>query len=296
MKKPVFYGSSTAVATPFLENGEIDFESFAGLIDWQISEGTQALTILGTTGENPTVSDSEFTKMISFAVKRAAKRVPVIAGTGRNDTRHSVELSEEAQRLGADALLVVTPYYNKTTQAGLVAHTQKIADSVKLPIILYNVPSRTGMSFTAETYAELSKHPNINGVKEASGNFTLILQTLKKCPEDFYIYSGNDDQNVAIIAMGGVGAISVLGNIIPKITQENCKKALDGQIRQASRELADLCDLIDALFVETNPIPVKAALAAMGRCGKTLRLPLVDISEKNKQVLFAAMRAHGLIK
>lgn len=295
MKNPVFTGSSTAIVTPFNNDGSVDYDSFSNLIEWQISQGTKALTVLGTTGENPTINDQEFTQIIEFVCKKVSKRIPIIAGTGRNDTSHTIQLSKLAQKLGADALLIVNPYYNKTSVNGLITHFNKIADSVTLPIILYNVPTRTGMSFSTDVYAALSQHRNISGVKEASGNFTLILQTLHKCPEDFYIYSGNDDQNVAIIAVGGVGTISVLANIMPKKTQEICQLALQGDTQKASRQLAELCDIIDALFIETNPIPVKAALKQMGLCGGTLRLPLVEISEKNKETLMAAMANHSLI-
>lgn len=295
MKKPVFRGSAVAVCTPFKSNGQIDYDAFATLIDFQIKNDTQAIVVMGTTGENPTISDEEFEMAVKFAITRTARRVPVIVGTGRNDTQHSVKLSKIAKQLGGDALLVVTPYYNKTTQAGLVAHVRAIADSTDLPIILYNVPSRTGMSFTAETYQELAKLPTVNGVKEASGNFTLLLQTLKKCPKDFYIYCGNDDQITAMMALGAVGVISVLANIAPSQTAQICNFCLEGQFEKSAQIQIDLCDLIDALFVETNPIPVKAALGAMGLCSSTLRLPLVDMSEKNKSVLFESMKKHKLL-
>jgi len=296
MKKPVFYGSGVAIATPFNADGSIDYVSYGKLIDWQIAEGTKAIIVLGTTGENPTVSDAEFEKMVAFSIKQINKRVPAVVGTGKNDTHHSIVLSKLAQKLGADALLVVNPYYNKTTQAGLVAHMNAIADSVDIPIILYNVPSRTGMSFSADTYAELAKHRNINGVKEASGDFGLILRTRKKCPDDFYLYSGNDDQITSIMSLGGVGVISVLANIEPKKTQESCEAYLKGDVRRSAQLQIEYCDLIEALFVETSPIPVKAALAAMGKCGGTLRLPLIEMSEKGKQQLFASMKIHDLLK
>ena len=295
MKKPVFKGSCTAICTPFLKNGEIDYASFGKMIDWQIAEGTQALVVMGTTGENPVISDEEFEVIVKYAIDRVAKRIPVIVGTGRNDTRHSIKLSKLAKKLGGDAILVVTPYYNKSTQRGLVAHVSAIAESMDLPIVLYNVPSRTGISFTAETYAELAKIPNVNGVKEASGNFGLILQTVSKCPEDFYIWSGNDDQIVPIMALGGMGVISVLSNIAPKDTQTICKHFFDGNVKKSAELQANYCDLIDALFVETNPIPVKAALAEMGKCEGTLRLPLVDIGDKARQQLITAMKNHKLI-
>ncbi|MCL2676065.1 MAG: 4-hydroxy-tetrahydrodipicolinate synthase [Firmicutes bacterium] len=295
MKKPVFTGSAVAICTPFNNDGSIDYDALGRLIDWQISDGTSAVVLMGTTGENPTISDDEFSESVKFAAGHINKRVPLIVGTGRNDTAHSVKLSKIAKNLGADALLVVTPYYNKTTQRGLIVHTEAIAAATDLPIILYNVPSRTGMSFTADTYAQLAKIPTINGVKEASGNFTLMLQTFNKCPADFYMYSGNDDQITPMMSLGAVGVISVLANIMPKETAEICRFALEGDYKRSSALQIDLCDIIDALFVETNPIPVKAALDAMGRCGGTLRLPLVDMGERNRQVLMESMKKHGLI-
>lgn len=295
MKKPVFTGSAVAIATPFNAFGEIDYVSFSNLVSWQIESGTQAIVVLGTTGENSTVTDEEFKRLVSTAVEVSAKRVPIIAGTGRNDTAHSISLSKTARELGADALLVVSPYYNKTTQAGLVAHITAIADSVNLPIILYNVPSRTGMSFSASTYQTLSKHPNINGVKEASGNFTLLLQTLALCDKDFFIYCGNDDQITAMLSLGAVGVVSVLANIAPKETQEICTRFFDGDIKGSCNLQIKYCHLLDALFIETNPIPVKAALQMMGRCEGHLRLPLVEISQSNKQILKTEMQKLGII-
>ena len=296
MKKPLFTGSGVAIVTPFKEDGSVDLVSYGKLIDWQIKEGTKAIIVLGTTGENPTINDAEFEKIVSFAIKHINKRVTTVIGTGRNDTHHSIVLSKLAEKLGADGLLVVTPYYNKTTQAGLIAHVTAIADSVNIPIILYNVPGRTAMSFTADTYAELAKHKNIVGTKEASGDFTLMLRTRKKCPDDFYMWSGNDDQITPIMSLGGVGVISVLANIEPKKTQEICEAYLSGDVKKSAKLQIELCDLIDLLFVEANPIPVKAALAEMGKCGGGLRLPLVEMSEKGKQTLFASMKLHGLLK
>lgn len=295
IKKPVFTGSGVAICTPFAPGGEIDYQAFERLIEFQISNGTRAIIILGTTGENPTVNDGEFKDVVKFAVSRINGRVPIVVGTGKNDTAHSVKLSQTAEKLGANALLLATPYYNKTTQAGLIAHIKTVAAATSLPIILYNVPSRTGMSFTPETYAELARLPTVNGVKEAGGDFTLLLRTLHKCPDDFYIYAGNDDQITAMMALGAVGVISVLANIEPKRTQELCRLALENDFAAAAALQIELCDLIDALFLETNPIPAKAALEAMSLCGGRLRLPLIPMGEKNKAALLSTMRKHGLI-
>ena len=295
MKKPIFYGSGVAVCTPFNDDNSVDFVSYQKLIEFQIANGTKALIVLGTTGENPTATDAEFEKIVSFAVKTVSKRIPVIVGTGRNDTAHSVALSIKAHRLGADALLVVSPYYNKTTQDGLVAHITAVASATDLPIILYNVPSRTGMSFTHQTYAKLAKLPTVNGVKEAGSDFTLLLRTLHACPKDFYIYCGNDDQITAMMALGAVGVVSVLANVAPKQTQDICAYALNKDFEKSAALQTELCDLIDALFTECNPIPAKAALTAMGLCKNNLRLPLVPISADNKKILISSLKRHGII-
>lgn len=295
MKEPIFRGSATAIVTPFNSFGDVDVKAFAELIKWQIEEGTQGIVVTGTTGENPTVADEEFELLIKTAVKMCKGKIPVIAGTGRNDTSKSISLSKKAWELGADALLVVTPYYNKTTQKGLVAHATAIADSTSIPVILYNVPSRTGMSFTADTYKILSSHPLINGVKEASGNFTLMLQTLASCPKDFYLYCGNDDQITAMLSLGAQGVISVLSNIAPRDVQEICAAFDRGEAQKSLELQTKYSRLIDALFVETNPIPVKAALEFLGKCGGKLRLPLVEIGQSNRELLFAEMKNAGLI-
>lgn len=287
---PVFRGSAVAIVTPFNQSHEIDFSALQSLLEWQIVSGTDAIVVAGTTGECATLSQSEFEELVDFAVQTVAGRVPVLAGTGRNSTAQSLILSQRAQRLGADGLLMVNPYYNKSTQAGLIAHFTAVADAVEIPILLYNVPSRTGMSFTAATYAVLAQHPNITGVKEASGDMSLLLETLHRCPADFAVYSGNDDSILPVLALGGQGVISTLANIAPADTHRICQAFFDGDMQTARQLQVHYAPLIGALFCETNPIPVKMALALMGRCGGDLRLPLVPISKVGEQRLTAALR------
>ena len=294
MKTPIFKGSATALVTPFDRQGELDEPALLALIDWQLRCGTDALVVCATTGECATLSDREWSRVVSLAVERAAGRVPVIAGTGRNDTIHALRLGQEAKALGVDAVLTVTPYYNKTTQQGLLRHYLFLAEGVELPMLLYNVPSRTGMSFRAETYAALAEHPNIYGVKEASGDFGLILRTRALCPEDFALYSGNDDQIVPILAMGGEGCISVLSNVLPKEAVRLCELFFSGDVRGAAALQCRLLPVIDALFSEVNPIPVKAALAKMGYGTDTLRLPLTPMEEGRRAVLLNALEAWGV--
>ena len=277
MKTPIFKGSATALVTPFDRQGELDEPALLALIDWQLRCGTDALVVCATTGECATLSDREWSRVVSLAVERAAGRVPVIAGTGRNDTIHALRLGQEAKALGADAVLTVTPYYNKTTQQGLLRHYLFLAEGVELPMLLYNVPSRTGMSFRAETYAALAEHPNIYGVKEASGDFGLILRTRALCPEDFALYSGNDDQIVPILALGGLGVISTAANVVPAELHALCDSFFRGDLPEARAIQLRLQPLIQALFLEVNPIPVKAALAAMGRMEETVRMPLTTL-------------------
>lgn len=293
MKNPVFIGSATALVTPFKKNG-IDFEKFGELIDYQIENEISALVINGTTGEASTQSIPEHLAVIEYAIRRVNGRLPVIAGTGSNDTADAVTMSQSAEQSGADALLVVTPYYNKTSQAGLIAHFTAIADSVSIPIILYNVPSRTGMSFTAETYLKLSGHKNIIGVKEASGNFSLIAQTRATCPEDFYVWSGNDDQTIPIMSLGGKGVISVASNIIPREMARMTSLWLEGKPQQALEMQLRYFDLMDKLFVEVNPVPVKNAMNLLGFDVGPLRMPLVDLSPTNREVLISALKNAGL--
>lgn len=289
MKTPIFKGSATALVTPFDRQGELDEPALLALIDWQLRCGTDALVVCATTGECATLSDREWSRVVSLAVERAAGRVPVIAGTGRNDTIHALRLGQEAKALGADAVLTVTPYYNKTTQQGLLRHYLFLAEGVELPMLLYNVPSRTGMSFRAETYAALAEHPNIYGVKEASGDFGLILRTRAICPEDFALYSGNDDQIVPILALGGLGVISTAANVVPAELHALCDSFFRGDLPAARAIQLRLQPLIEALFLEVNPIPVKAALAAMGRMEETVRMPLTTLGPAARRALEQAM-------
>lgn len=296
MRTPVFTGTCTALVTPFDENGTINYDAFGKLIDDQIAGGVDAVCVCGTTGESATMSIREHIAAVEFCVKRVNHRVKVIAGAGSNDTSAAVYLSLHAQDSGADALLHVTPYYNKCTQAGLVKHYEYIADRVELPIILYNVPSRTGVSFTAESYKILSENPKINGVKEASGNFSLLAHTRHICPDDFYVWSGNDDQVVPMMALGAKGVISVVSNIAPELMVKMSHLCLENDFEAASKLQIEYMDLIDALFCEVNPIPVKEALNMMGMEAGPVRLPLCEMAEKNKAVLKAAMERAGLLK
>jgi 4-hydroxy-tetrahydrodipicolinate synthase len=295
MKKTVFTGAGVAIVTPMHIDGSVNYSKLAELIDFQINNGTDAIIICGTTGENSTLTHKEHTKLIRFAVEKTAKRVPVIAGTGSNDTAYAVELSKEAEGAGADALLVVTPYYNKTTQTGLIRHFNFIADRVNLPIILYNVPSRTGLDIKPETYFELAHHQNIVATKEANSNFSAIAQTAALCGDELSIYSGNDDQIVPILSLGGKGVISVLSNIVPQQTHDMCAKYLCGDVSGSRKLQLELFALINALFTEVNPIPVKHALNLMGYEVGECRMPLAPLSDKNEAILKAEMVKLGLI-
>jgi 4-hydroxy-tetrahydrodipicolinate synthase len=294
MKTPVFTGSSVAVVTPYGGEG-IDYPALAGIIDWQIDQGTDAITICGTTGESSTQSLEEHIRAVDFCVKHVNRRVKVVAGTGSNDTAAALLLSVEAEKSGADGLLIVTPYYNKATQKGLVEHYTHIADRVKTPIIMYNVPSRTNLSFTAGTYKELSKHPNINGVKEASGSFPLIAQTVALCGDEFNIWSGNDNETVAMMALGAAGVISTSANVIPSVMAKIAAKCLAGNFREATALQSEYLELMDALFIEVNPIPVKTALNLMGKNAGKLRLPLCEMEPRNLEKLKSAMAKAGLL-
>ncbi|MBD5098848.1 MAG: 4-hydroxy-tetrahydrodipicolinate synthase [Clostridiales bacterium] len=296
MRTPVFTGSCPALVTPFDQNNIINYDAFGKLIDDQIEAGVDAVCVCGTTGESATMSIREHIAAVEFCVKRVNHRVKVIAGAGSNDTSAAVYLSQHAQDSGADALLHVTPYYNKASQTGLIKHYEYIADRVELPIILYNVPSRTGVSFTAETYKVLSQNPKINGVKEASGNFSLLAHTRFLCGDDFYIWSGNDDQVVPMMALGAKGVISVASNIVPEVMVKMTRLCLDNDFAAASQLQIQYMDLIDALFTEVNPIPIKAAMNLLGMEAGPLRLPLCDISEKNLEVLRQAMKRASLLK
>ncbi len=291
--EPIFRGVATALITPTDENG-IDFAAFKKLINWQIDEGINALVICGTTGEGSTLSDQEHRDALQCAVETAAGRVPIIAGTGSNDTSYAIELTKFACSIGCDGMLCVTPYYNKATQKGLVAMYSAIGDASTKPIILYNVPSRTGVNIEPATYVELAKHPRIAGIKEANGNISKIVETAALVGDQLAIYSGNDDEIVPIMACGGIGVISVLSNVAPRQTVEICDKFFAGDVAGAMALQAKYLPLIRALFSEVNPIPVKAAMAAMGFCKDYLRLPLTPMEEGHKAVLLQAMRDVGI--
>ncbi len=293
MKKTVFKGAATAIITPLTENG-IDYELFGALIEWQISEGIDAIVVCGTTGEASTLTDEEHRDAIEFAVKKVNGRIPVIAGTGSNDTAYAIDLTKFACEVGADAMLVVTPYYNKATQKGLIASFTAIADASTKPVILYNVPSRTGCNILPATAAILAEHPNIVAIKEASGNISQIAELAAATRGKLDIYSGNDDQIVPIMSLGGIGVISVLSNPMPRATAELCRKFFDGDIAGAAKMQLDLLPLINALFCEVNPIPVKAAMAAMGYCENYVRLPLTLMEEANEAKLLSLMKEQGL--
>ena len=292
-KNTVFKGIATALITPLDETG-INYEQFGKLIDWQIAEGIDALVICGTTGEASTLTDAEHRAAITFAVQRAEGRVPIIAGTGSNDTEYALDLTRCACEAGADAMLVVTPYYNKATQKGLIKMFTQIADNSTKPIILYNVPSRTGINIEAATYEALAEHENIVGIKEANGNISKIVETMARVRGKLDLYSGNDDQIVPLMALGGLGCISVVSNIMPAQTREICTLFFKGDIAGSAELQCKLYPLINALFCEVNPIPVKAAMAAMGFCKDYLRLPLTPMEDTNREKLLPIMRAYGL--
>lgn len=293
MKNEIFKGIATALVTPMNLDGTIDYEAYGRLIDWQIDSGIAALVACGTTGESATMTEDEHKEVIRFTVERAAGRVPVVAGTGSNCTAKAVAMTKFACSVGADACLLVTPYYNKATQAGLIAHYTAIADASTKPLILYNVPSRTGCNLLPATCAALASHPMVAAVKEASGNISQIVSLAAQAPE-LTIYSGNDDQIVPVLAMGGQGVISVLSNVLPRQTVELCDRFFAGDVAGAAQMQCDMLDLIQALFCEVNPIPVKAATAAMGFCENYLRLPLTPMEDAHFQTLLAAMRRHGV--
>lgn len=292
-KTPIFKGIATALVTPLNEWG-IDYELFGKLVDFQIDGGINALVVCGTTGEASTLTDEEHRDAIAFVVKKTAGRVPVIAGTGSNDTAYAIELSKHAKEAGADALLLVTPYYNKATQKGLVRMYTEITDAVDLPAILYNVPSRTGCNILPSTYRELAENPRIVAAKEANGNLSAIAETINLCGDLLDIYSGNDDQIVPIMSLGGLGGISVLSNLLPGKTARMARLYLEGAVRESAALQIGLIPLINALFCEVNPIPVKAAMARMGYCADFVRSPLTAMEEGNRKKLYALMEAEGL--
>jgi 4-hydroxy-tetrahydrodipicolinate synthase len=295
MKTPVFTGACVAIVTPFTENA-IDFPKLAELIEMQIAAGTDCICICGTTGEGATMTEDEHKEAIKFCCQQVNHRCKVLAGTGSNCTATALELSLFAEECGADALLVVTPYYNKTTQKGLIEHYTYLADRVHTPIICYNVPGRTGMTFAADTYAALSKHPMINGVKEASGNFDLVARTRMLCGDDFNIWSGEDGQVVPLMALGGKGVISVVANVAPELMVKMTHLCLEGNFAEAAKvQIEEVVPLSDALFMETNPIPVKTALNMMGKEVGILRMPLCSMTPAHEEQLRAALAKAGLL-
>jgi len=295
MKKTIFKGVGTALITPFKNDFEVDYDAFGKVVDFQLSEGIDALVVCGTTGESSTMTDKEKLEAIEFVVNRVNGRVPVIAGTGSNDTRHSIELTKEACKIGADAILVVTPYYNKTSQNGLVKSYFAIADSSTKPLILYNVPSRTGLNIEPQTYLKLSEHENIAAIKEANGNISKIVETAALVHGKLDIYSGNDDQIVPMMAIGAIGVISVLSNVVPRKTVEICKRFFEGDIQGSAKLQLELLPLINALFSDVNPIPVKEAMTRMGYGTNYLRLPLTNMDTQKREVLFNLLSKEGLI-
>ena len=294
LKKSIFTGAATAIITPF-KNGAVDYASFGNIIEAQIAGGIDAIVVAGTTGEAATLTHEEHCECIKFTVEKVAGRVPVIAGTGSNDTAYGIELSKYACDVGADALLLITPYYNKATPKGLIKNFLETAEQTNKPIILYNVPSRTGCNISIPVYKELAKHERIVAVKEASGNISTIAELIAECGDAYDVYSGNDDQIVPIMSLGGKGVISVLSNILPKETHDICQNCFDGRFADAAKLQLEYLKLINALFCEVNPVPVKTAMAELGMCDIEMRLPLCEMEDANKQKLISAMKAHGLL-
>ena len=292
-KTPIFTGSCTAIVTPYLENG-VDYEKYQELLDFQYEGGTSAILVCGTTGENPTHTEEEHNKLVELTVKKCAGRMKTIVGVGGYNTEHVLEQAKQAEACGADGILMVTPYYNKSTQKGLIEHFTYVADRVKVPMILYNVPGRTGIGIKPATYKVLSQHPNINGVKEASGNIAEYALTRSMCGDDLVFWSGNDSDTVPMMALGAYGVISVASNIIPKDVAHLCDLCLAGDFKAASAEYLRLADFFDKLFIETNPIPVKTAMNIAGMNVGKFRLPLVDMDPANVEKLKVSMRGVGL--
>ena len=294
MKKPIFTGVATALITPFDKFGKIDYDKFGDLVEFQINAGVNALVVCGTTGEASTLTDEEHREAISFVVKKTAGRVPVIAGTGSNDTDYAISLTKHACEEGADAILLVTPYYNKATQKGLIKMYTEIADNCDKPIILYNVPSRTGVNIEPATYKALAKHPNIVAIKEANGNISKIAETAHLIGDELDMYCGNDDQIVPMMSLGAKGVISVLSNVLPKETVAICDKFFNGDIKGSAKLQLELLPLINALFCEVNPIPVKCAMAHMGYTENVLRSPLYPMEPEHEEVLTSLMKEFGV--
>ncbi len=292
-KTPIFVGSCTAIVTPYTETG-VDYAKYAELLEMQYAGGTAAILVCGTTGENPTHTAEEHNRLTELTVEKCRGRMKVIVGVGANNTEHALEQAKHAEAVGADGILMVTPYYNKTTQAGLVQHFSYVADRVSVPMILYNVPGRTGIGIKPATYKELSKHPNINGVKEASGNIAEFALTRSMCGDDLVFWSGNDSDTVPMMALGAKGVISVASNCIPADVAKLCELCLKGDFAAAAGEYFRLADFFDKLFIETNPIPVKTAMNLMGLNVGKLRLPLIDMAEGTKARLIESMHALGI--
>lgn len=295
MKNPIFTGAGVAIITPFTAEGKVNEKVLAEIIEYQISHSTDAIVICGTTGESATLDHNEHTQAIKVAVDVTAGRIPVIAGTGSNDTAYALKLSNDAEKLGVDGLLMVTPYYNKASQEGLIKHFSYVADRVSTPIILYNVPSRTGCEIKPETYAELAKHKMIYAAKEATGNLSSIAKTISLVPEDFAIYSGNDDQITPIMSLGGKGVISVLSNILPQVAHDIAQTALDGDFKKSAELQLKYLELCNAMFMDVNPIPVKVAMRMMGIDVGPLRLPLCDMTPANTEKLKSVLQKYELI-
>ncbi len=296
MKNTIFTGAGIAIITPMNADGSINYQGLGDLIENQIANGTDAIIICGTTGEASTMTDEEHLECIGFAVEKTAGRIPVIAGTGSNDTRYAIELSKEAEAVGVDGLLLVTPYYNKTTQRGLIAHFTAIADAVNVPIILYNIPGRTGVNMEVATVKKLAEHRNIAAIKEASGNISYAAKLIAACGDNIDVYSGNDDMVVPLVSLGGKGVISVASHVIPKQMHDMVQYCLDNNFAEATKLQIEYLDLINSLFIEVNPIPVKEALNMMGVNVGPCRMPLYEMSDEHKAVLRASLEKHGLIK
>ncbi|HIX91800.1 MAG TPA: 4-hydroxy-tetrahydrodipicolinate synthase [Firmicutes bacterium] len=293
-KQTVFRGSAVAIVTPFCNN-VVDYDALGRLIDRQIESSTDAIVICGTTGESSTLTDEEHRECIRYCVERVAGRVPVIAGTGSNDTDYAIDLSRYACEVGADALLLVTPYYNKATPKGLIKSFTAVADATDKPIILYNVPSRTGVNITLPVYKELAKHERIVAAKEASGNISAIAELIAECGDCLDVYSGNDDQIVPILSLGGKGVISVLSNVVPRETHDICQLYFDGKTTEAAKLQLKLLKLANTLFCEVNPVPVKTAMGLLGLCGDEMRLPLCEMDDANREKLISVMKSYNLI-
>lgn len=296
MKKTIFTGSGVAIVTPMYEDGKVNYDELARLIEFQIEQGTDAIISCGTTGESATLDHDEHCKVLDFTIQHVNHRVPVIAGTGSNDTIYAVQLAQSAEQSGADGLLMVTPYYNKTSQSGLIRHFTYVADRVNTPIILYNVPSRTGCNIQPETYLELSKHPNIVATKEANGNVASTIHTMSLCGDELAVYSGEDDLTLPLMAMGGKGVISVFANVMPKTMHELCAAVLKGDLETGRKLQYENAELMKALFMDVNPIPVKEALNMMGYDCGPCRMPLAPLSDAAREKLAAVMKKYGLVK